>query len=63
MTDVADFHTKETFEDLLQRAEAAAHGDWDCSFVSDMRERWDKYKMRTSISHSQLSQLERIAKE
>lgn len=63
MSDIADFHTRESFEDLLQRAESNAHGDWDCNFVNDMRDRWDKYTMRTKITHSQLSQLERIAKE
>jgi len=64
MQDVGDHgFTKAEFENLLKRAEAAAESDWDCNFIADIRENWDKYRFSTRLSLSQLNQINRIAKE
>jgi hypothetical protein len=51
------------FDELLEEAEANVDlaRDWDCSFVSDMRDRYDRWGAGTFVSDAQLEQLERIA--
>ncbi len=49
------------FDKLLETAEDRAMGDWEMNFVSETRERYDKYGDNTYLSDKQIAILKRIA--
>jgi hypothetical protein len=51
----------DNFEELLDAAESSATKDWDVDFVSDLRDRYDKFGDNLYVTDAQLEQLERIA--
>lgn len=60
---VQDYYSEEDFEDLLTEAEANAANDFETTFVSDLRERFDDYGKRMYLSERQRETLERIAND
>lgn len=64
MSQVKDeFDSATEFEDLLLNAEQQASNDWEMTFVSDTRDRFEQYGLKTYISDKQLETLNRIAGE
>jgi len=57
------FNSEKEFEGLLFMADECAETDWEIDFVSDIRERFEKYGDRTVISPAQLFKLREIAGE
>jgi len=60
---VQDHYPGDDFESLLIDAEANAANDWEETFVSDLKTRWQTYGKRMFISQAQRSNLERIAND
>lgn len=60
---VQDFYTESDFEELLDSARMNAANDWEESFVSDMKSKYDQYGRRMYISDAQQQALERIAND
>lgn len=51
------------FARLLADAEAAAHRGWDEDFVTDLKDRFQRFGGETFLSARQAEQLERIANQ
>jgi len=60
---VQDLYEEKEFEELLESARMNAANDWEESFVSDMKTRFDQYGRRMYISEAQQTTLERIAND
>lgn len=60
---VQDLYDEKEFEELLESARMNAANDWEESFVSDMKTRFDQYGRRMYISEAQQTTLERIAND
>ncbi len=60
---VQDIYQEEEFEELLESARMNAANDWEETFVSDMKGKYDQYGRRMFISDSQKDHLERIAND
>jgi hypothetical protein len=59
---VQDLYPDESdFETLLDDAEGNAANDWEINFVSDLREKYEKFGRRMFLSQAQQEHLERIA--
>ena len=61
MTKVYDHYSDREFEDMLGEAEENASGDWEETFVSDLRDKFAEYGMSMYLSDKQKDILERIA--
>ena len=59
----SDYTDDEEFSDLINMASEKAHfgSEWERKFTADMKDRFDKYGMRTRVSEKQWSQLRRMA--
>jgi hypothetical protein len=60
---IQDIYDEKEFEELLESARMNAANDWEESFVSDMKTRFDQYGRRMYISEAQQTTLERIAND
>ena len=60
---VQDLYDEKEFEELLESARMNAANDWEESFVSDMKTRFEQYGRRMYISEAQQTTLERIAND
>lgn len=60
---VQDLYEEKEFEELLESARMNAANDWEESFVSDMKTRFDQFGRRMYISEAQQTTLERIAND
>jgi hypothetical protein len=60
---VQDLYQTDEFEELLESARMNAANDWEESFVSDMKDRFDQYGRRMYLSEMQQQTLERIAND
>lgn len=60
---VQDWYSDEEFEDILSDAESNAGNDFETTFCSDMRDKFDEYGKRMFISERQREILERIAND
>ena len=58
---VADFYDYEEFEELLERADFSAIGEWEMNFVADMIDKFEQYGLNTYISDKQQEMLEKLA--
>lgn len=58
---VQDSYTHDEFEEILDDAEMNAANDWEESFVSDMKQKFEQYGIRMFISERQIEIIERIA--
>lgn len=60
---IQDLYDEKEFEELLESARMNAANDWEESFVSDMKTRFDQYGRRMYNSEAQQTTLERIAND
>lgn len=61
MSKVRDSYDEREFKDILDAAEDNASGNWEETFVSDMRDKFDEYGLSMFLSDKQQEILERIA--
>ena len=54
----ADF---QEFDDLLDQADEKVSTDWELEFMTDLRDRWEKFQGECFLSDAQKESLERIA--
>jgi len=61
-TKVTDYYeTEEAFLELLENATNNSEGDWEESFVQDVTDRFNQYKMGMFLSYKQNAKLDKIA--
>ena len=63
MSQVQEIYEDDEFESLLDDAERNAGNDWEETFVSDLRGKFDEFGRRMYLSESQQEHLERIAND
>jgi len=63
MSQVQEIYEDDEFESLLDDAERNAANDWEETFVSDLRGKFDEFGRRMYLSESQQEHLERIAND
>jgi hypothetical protein len=49
--------------ELIENAEAAASTEWEQNFMADMRERYDRWGHRLTLSVKQMDVLKRLARK
>ena len=60
---VQDIYDERDFEELLESAQANAANDWEETFVSDMKAKYEEFGRRMYLSDAQKEHLERIASD
>ncbi|MBK7490860.1 MAG: hypothetical protein IPI17_01830 [Nitrosomonas sp.] len=63
MSQVQEIYEDDEFESLLDDAERNAANDWEETFVSDLKSKFDEFGRRMYLSESQQEHLERIAND
>ena len=59
--EVKDVYSEQEFEDILETAEENAKSAWEQDFVTDMRNRYDVYKLRLFLTEKQEEALVNLA--